>query len=126
MELADDGMQLTALRAAADADRWNERAVAQLATNLAERLGCWYQSVASWERGESEPLAARWRAIEAALGPGLVPERDGLPERIQAARLRLGQTQEELTRRARWTRGRYRMPSAGTTLRAGSRCGGFA
>ncbi len=67
---------------------------------LAERLGCWYQSVASWERDESVPLATRWPAIEAVLGPGLVPERDGLPGRALTARLRLGLTQELLARRA--------------------------
>src|SRR3972149_2927008 len=37
---------------------------------LALRLSCWYQSVASWERDESIPLAARWPTIEAVLGPG--------------------------------------------------------
>src|SRR6185295_4709226 len=67
---------------------------------LAYRLGCWYQSVARWEQGLSEPLAARWPAIEAVLGPGLVPEQDGLPGRIRVARLRLGLTQEELARQA--------------------------
>jgi transcriptional regulator with XRE-family HTH domain len=67
---------------------------------LAERLGCRYQRVAAWERGESEPLAARWRAIEAVLGPGLVPEQDGVPGRLWTARLRIGLTQEELAARA--------------------------
>jgi transcriptional regulator with XRE-family HTH domain len=67
---------------------------------LARKLGCWYQSVARWERDLSEPLAARWPAIEGVLGVGLVPERDGLPGRVRAARLRLGLTQEELARRA--------------------------
>lgn len=67
---------------------------------LAKKLGCWYQSVARWERGLSEPLAARWPAIEAALGVGLVPEQDGLPGRVRTARLRLGLTQEELARQA--------------------------
>jgi transcriptional regulator with XRE-family HTH domain len=67
---------------------------------LAERLGCWSETVAAWERGDSEPLARRWPAIEAALGPGLVPERDGLPGRVRAARLRLGLTQEQLATRA--------------------------
>jgi transcriptional regulator with XRE-family HTH domain len=67
---------------------------------LALRLGCWYQSVASWERGESMPLPARWAAIEAVLGPGLVPEQDGLPGRARTARLRLGLTQERLARAA--------------------------
>jgi len=67
---------------------------------LADRLGCWYQSVASWERDESVPLAGRWPAIEAVLGSGLVPERGGLPGGIRTARLRLGLTQEELARRA--------------------------
>ena len=67
---------------------------------LAERLGCWYQSVAGWERDESVPLAGRWPAIEAVLGSGLVPERGGLPGGIRTARLRLGLTQKELARRA--------------------------
>lgn len=67
---------------------------------LGERLGCWSQSVASWERDESVPLAGRWPAIEGVLGAGLVPERDGLPGQIRIARLRLGLTQEELARRA--------------------------
>jgi transcriptional regulator with XRE-family HTH domain len=67
---------------------------------LAERLGCWAETVAAWERGQSEPLARRWPAIERVLGPGFVPERDGLPGRVRAARLRLGLTQEELARRA--------------------------
>jgi transcriptional regulator with XRE-family HTH domain len=66
---------------------------------LAERLRCWSETVAEWERGESEPLARRWPAIEAALGPGLVPERDGLPGRLRAARLRLGLTQEQVAAR---------------------------
>jgi transcriptional regulator with XRE-family HTH domain len=66
---------------------------------LADRLGCCYQSVAGWERDENVPLAVRWPAIEAVLGPGLVPEQVGLPGRIRAARLRLGLTQEELARR---------------------------
>ncbi len=68
---------------------------------VAERLGCWYQSVASWERDEAAPLAARWPAIEAVLGPGLVPEQDGLPGRARAARLQLGLTQERLAEAAR-------------------------
>ena len=51
---------------------------------VAERLGCWYQSVASWERDEAAPLAARWPAVEAVLGPGLVPQQDGLPGRARA------------------------------------------
>ena len=67
---------------------------------LAARLGCWYQSVASWERDESVPLAARWPTIEAVLGSGLVPEQDGLSGEIRTARLRLGLTHEELARRA--------------------------
>jgi transcriptional regulator with XRE-family HTH domain len=67
---------------------------------LAERLGCLLASVSQWERGRSEPHVTRWPAIEAALGSGLVPERNGLPGRIRAARLRLGLTQEELARRA--------------------------
>ena len=67
---------------------------------LAKRLGCWYQSVASWERDESVPLTGRWPAIEGILGPGLVPQSDGLPGRLRAARLRLGWTQEQLARGA--------------------------
>jgi transcriptional regulator with XRE-family HTH domain len=67
---------------------------------LARNLGCWYQSVARWERDLSEPLAARWPSIEAALGVGLVPERSGLPGRVRAARLRLGLTQEDLAGQA--------------------------
>jgi len=63
---------------------------------LAERLGCWYQSVASWERDESVPQATRWPAIETVLGTGLVPERGRTFGRIRTARLRLGLTQEEL------------------------------
>ena len=57
---------------------------------LAAHLGCWYQTVASWERDECEPLSTRWPSIEAVLGPGLVPERDGLPGRVRTARLRQG------------------------------------
>jgi transcriptional regulator with XRE-family HTH domain len=68
---------------------------------LAERLGCYAETVVAWERDESEPLARRWPAIEAALGPGLVPERDGLPGRVRAARLRLGLTQKQVAARAR-------------------------
>ena len=68
---------------------------------LALRLGCVYPTVAAWESGASEPLAARWPAIEGVLGPGLVPERDGLGGRVRAARLRLGLTQEELARLVR-------------------------
>jgi len=67
---------------------------------LANQLGCWYQSVAAWERGFSEPAPTRWPAIESALGAGLVPQREGLAGRVRAARLRLGWTQEELARRA--------------------------
>jgi transcriptional regulator with XRE-family HTH domain len=67
---------------------------------LAERLGCLLASVSQWERGRSEPHPTRWPAIEALLGPGLVPERDGLPGKILAARLRLGMTQEGLARLA--------------------------
>jgi transcriptional regulator with XRE-family HTH domain len=66
---------------------------------LAERLDCRPETVAAWERDESEPLARRWPAIEAALGVGLVPERDGLPGRVRAARLRLGLTQEQVAAR---------------------------
>ena len=66
---------------------------------LAKRLGCWYQSVAGWERGLNVPLATRWPAIEAVLGAGLVPEQDGVPGRIRTARLRMGLTQEELALR---------------------------
>jgi len=68
---------------------------------LADHLGCWDVTVASWERDESVPLAGRWPAIEAVLGPGLVPERDGFPGRIWTARLRLGLTQEALAAQAR-------------------------
>jgi transcriptional regulator with XRE-family HTH domain len=64
---------------------------------LAERLGCIYPTVAAWESGISVPLASRWPAIEAVLGPGLVPQRDGLPGRVLTARLRLGLTQEQLS-----------------------------
>lgn len=67
---------------------------------LAQRLACWSQTVASWEQDQSLPLAGRWPTIEALLGPGLVPEQEGLPGRIRAARLRLGLTQEELARQA--------------------------
>ena len=66
---------------------------------LAERLGCCPETVAAWERDESEPLARCWPAIEAALDPGLVPERDGLPGRVRVARLRLGLTQEQVAAR---------------------------
>lgn len=67
---------------------------------LAVQLGCWSETVAAWERAQREPPARRWPAIERILGPGLVPERDGLPGRVRAARLRLGLTQEELAARA--------------------------
>jgi transcriptional regulator with XRE-family HTH domain len=67
---------------------------------LADQLGCWLQTVSKWERDLSEPLAPHWGAIEAFLGPGLVPQREGLGGRIRTARLRLGLTQEELGRRA--------------------------
>ena len=67
---------------------------------LAERLGCYAETVAAWERDESAPLARRWPTIETALGPGLVPERDGFPGRVRAARLRLGLTQEQVATRA--------------------------
>ena len=67
---------------------------------LAERLGCWPETVAAWEGDESEPLARWWPAIEAVLGTGLVSERDGLPGRVRTARLRLGLTQEALANRA--------------------------
>jgi transcriptional regulator with XRE-family HTH domain len=59
---------------------------------LAERLGCRLETVAAWERDESEPLARRWPAIEATLGAGLVPERDDFPGRVRVARLRSGLT----------------------------------
>jgi transcriptional regulator with XRE-family HTH domain len=91
---------------------------------LAARLGCWSETVAAWERSNSEPLARRWPALERVLGPGLVPERDGLPGRVRAARLRLGFTQEQLAARTgldpRTVRnvetGRYR-PSRRTSQR---------
>ena len=67
---------------------------------LADQLGCWYQSVAGWERDENVPLAVRWPAIEAVLGHGLVPEDDGIGGQIRAGRLRLGLTHEELAARA--------------------------
>jgi transcriptional regulator with XRE-family HTH domain len=67
---------------------------------LAVQLGCWSETVAAWERGPSEPLAKRWPAIERVLGPGLVPEQDGLPGRVRAVRLRLGLTQEQVAARA--------------------------
>jgi len=87
-------------------------------------LGCWSETVAAWERGQGEPLARRWPAIERVLGPGLVPEQDGLPGRVRAARLRLGLTQEQVAVRAgldpRTVRnvetGRYR-PGRGTSQR---------
>ncbi|TFG88734.1 MAG: transcriptional regulator [Gemmatimonadales bacterium] len=66
---------------------------------LAERMGCRLETVAAWERDGSEPLARRWPAVEAVLGPGLVPERNGLPGRVRCARLRLGLTQEQVTAR---------------------------
>ena len=66
---------------------------------LADRLGCCYESVAGWERGGS-PLARRWPAIQAVLGPDLVPVHDGLSGQIRAARLRLGLTHQELADRA--------------------------
>ncbi len=58
----------------------------------AEGLGCWQRTVVAWEWYESIPLAARWPAIEAVLGPGLAPERDGLPGRALTTSLRLGLT----------------------------------
>ena len=67
---------------------------------LALRLGCIYPTVAGWESGASEPLAARWPAIEAVLGPELLPEREGLSGRLRTRRLRLGLTQAELASRA--------------------------
>src|SRR4029077_19589035 len=45
---------------------------------LSVKLGCSYTIVATWERDESVPLPWRWPAIEALLGPGLVPELMGL------------------------------------------------
>lgn len=38
---------------------------------LAEKIGCWYQSVAGWERDDRVPLAARWPMVEAILDSGL-------------------------------------------------------
>jgi transcriptional regulator with XRE-family HTH domain len=67
---------------------------------LAEQLGCVYPTVAAWESGGSVPLAARWPAIEAVLGRGLVPMRNGLPGRVRTMRLRLGWTQAMLASRA--------------------------
>jgi DNA-binding transcriptional regulator YiaG len=67
---------------------------------LAERLGCCYQSVARWERDKGKPGPKRWPALEAVLGPGLVPVEVGTAGGIRTARLRLGLTQAELARRA--------------------------
>ena len=67
---------------------------------LAQKLGCSYPTVAAWENGTSQPLAARWPAIATLLGPGLVPERDGLSGRLRSARLRNGLTQEQLANKA--------------------------
>jgi transcriptional regulator with XRE-family HTH domain len=67
---------------------------------LADRVGSCPETVAAWERDESESLARRRPAIEAVLGTGLVPKRDGLPGWVRAARLRLGLTQEQLAARA--------------------------
>ncbi len=67
---------------------------------LALKLGVGYPAVAAWESGASVPLARRWPAIESVLGPGFVPQRDGLPGRVRAARLRMGLTQEQLAARA--------------------------
>jgi len=44
---------------------------------LADKLGCWYQTVAAWERGFSEPAPTRWPAIESALAPGWSPNPRG-------------------------------------------------
>ena len=68
---------------------------------LAQKLGCTCESVAGWEKDASAPLSRRWPTIEGVLGAGLVPEAEGLPGRIRAARLRLGLTQEQLGTRAR-------------------------
>jgi transcriptional regulator with XRE-family HTH domain len=67
---------------------------------LAERLGCWEQSVARWERDLGEPGPRRWSALEAVLGPGLLAGPEDLAGQIRTARLRLGLTQAELARRA--------------------------
>lgn len=67
---------------------------------LALRLGLTYRAVAGWESGANVPLSTRWPAIEAVLGSGLVPSREGLPGQIRAARLRLGLTQQNLADRA--------------------------
>jgi len=63
---------------------------------LAVRLGCCYPQVGRWEQDRSVPRPARWPALEALLGPGLVPEQPDLAGWIRTGRLRLGLTQEAL------------------------------
>jgi transcriptional regulator with XRE-family HTH domain len=67
---------------------------------LAVRLGCWEQQVGRWEQDRSVPRPARWPALEALLGAGLVPEQPDLAGWIRMGRLRLGLTQEALALRA--------------------------
>lgn len=66
---------------------------------LAERLGCSREAVFQWEKDRSEPLAARWPAIERVLGSGLVLSPGDLGGRFRATRLRLGLTQARMARR---------------------------
>ena len=67
---------------------------------LALQLGCSGKTVATWERDKAEPLARQWPGLEAALGPGLIPEPVDLAGRVRSARLRLGLTQKALAARA--------------------------
>ena len=62
---------------------------------VAEELGVGEETVGPWERGLVRPLARHYGAIVRFLGYDPVPGGRSLPERLRAARVRLGLTQAD-------------------------------
>jgi len=56
--------------------------------------------VSQWERDDCVPRARHWGKLTALLGRDLIHVGPGLPNRLRAARLRLGLSREDLAERA--------------------------
>lgn len=81
------------------------RQLGLLQREAADRIGIGTDTFANWEKGKTEPVAARFRPVVEFLGYDPMPKPTTLAERLEAKRRALGITFDQVAKYLGWDPG---------------------
>jgi transcriptional regulator with XRE-family HTH domain len=90
------------------------RELGLLQRGASERMGVSVETVANWENGKTEPVAAQFQPVVVFLGYDPTPEPKTLAERLAAKQRRLGTSLAQIARHLGWDPGSLRRYLDGT------------